>query len=76
MKRPCYDPITHTDCPRRCGGCAVNCPEWAKYVSERDKEYKRRKTIMQAATINFGSSQSRFTKREKARMEDRRRHRK
>lgn len=42
MDSPCYDKKTKTDCPRRCGGCAVNCPEWAAYVAERNELYKQR----------------------------------
>ena len=43
MKNPCFNKETRTDCPKRCAGCAVNCPEWAAYVKERDAEYERRK---------------------------------
>lgn len=43
MKNPCFNEETRTDCPKRCAGCAVNCPEWAAYVKERDAEYERRK---------------------------------
>lgn len=39
---PCYNKETKTDCPRRTAGCAVNCPEWAEYLKERDEEYRRR----------------------------------
>lgn len=39
---PCYDKETKTDCPRRHAGCAVDCPEWAKYSEERAAEYKKR----------------------------------
>lgn len=42
MKNPCFNEETRTDCPKRKGGCAVDCPEWAAYVKERDAEYKRR----------------------------------
>ena len=40
MKNPCYNKQTKTDCPRRCAGCAINCPDWAEYVKERDARYK------------------------------------
>lgn len=43
MKNPCYDTNTKRDCPDRKPGCAINCPEWASYVDERDKIYKRRR---------------------------------
>lgn len=42
MKNPCFNEETRTDCPKRCAGCAVNCPDWAKYVEERNAEYARR----------------------------------
>jgi hypothetical protein len=42
MDSPCYDRKTKTDCPRRCVGCAENCPEWADYVKRRDEHYKER----------------------------------
>lgn len=42
MSTPCYNQETHTDCPKRHSGCAINCPEWAAYCAERDKEYKKR----------------------------------
>lgn len=37
MKQPC-----DRNCPRRCPGCAVSCPDWAAYLREREEEYKRR----------------------------------
>lgn len=37
MKQPC-----EKDCPRRRGGCAVDCPDWAKYVEQRTKDFARR----------------------------------
>ena len=43
MKPPCFNEETRTDCPKRHAGCAVNCPDWAKYVEARDAEYERRK---------------------------------
>lgn len=42
LKTPCYDTKTKTDCPRRCAGCSVNCPEWAKYLKKRDELYRHR----------------------------------
>ena len=41
LESPCYDNKTKTDCPRRCAGCASNCPDWAAYVEERDRRYKK-----------------------------------
>lgn len=40
---PCYNKATKTDCPKRCTGCHINCPQWAIYVDRRDEEYKKRK---------------------------------
>ncbi len=38
---PCYDPKTKTDCERRCTGCQVSCPDWAKYAKQREAERER-----------------------------------
>lgn len=43
LNSPCFNKETKTDCPDRKGGCAVNCPKWAKYVEEREEEYQQRK---------------------------------
>ena len=43
LKNPCYVKGSKTGCPRRTAGCAVNCPDWAEYVEEREKCYKERK---------------------------------
>ena len=44
---PCYDEKTRTDCPRRCVGCKISCPEWAEWVTiherERAEMHKRRR---------------------------------
>lgn len=62
MKSPCYNPDTQTDCPRRSVGCAVNCPEWAKYVQERDAEYARRKAETDAKAIISENRSDRWAK--------------
>lgn len=49
MKNPCYDTVTHKDCPRRCSGCAVGCPDWQAYIIERTKDYDKRKQLSQSA---------------------------
>lgn len=41
MKNPCYDEATKTGCPKRCGGCSVNCPKWAEYCKERNERYDK-----------------------------------
>lgn len=33
------------DCKNRGPGCTVNCPDWARYVKDRDQDYKRRAQI-------------------------------
>lgn len=43
MTPPCRDRKTNADCPRRHVGCAVTCPEWAKYVESRSVDYEDRK---------------------------------
>lgn len=55
MKNPCFNEETRTDCPRRCSGCAVSCPDWAAYVKERDAEYERRKIESDVGSIMLSS---------------------
>ena len=43
VQSPCFDRLTKQDCPERCENCHNDCPQWAEYVKERDKEYQRRK---------------------------------
>lgn len=43
MKNPCYNEQTKTDCPKRSQSCRLDCPKWAAYLIERDKEYERRR---------------------------------
>ena len=43
MKNPCYKESSRSDCPKRTPGCAVNCPDWAAYIQERDVVYQRRR---------------------------------
>ena len=44
MQNPCYARKTHTDCPKRHCGCAVDCEEWKKYTEARDKQYLVKQT--------------------------------
>lgn len=46
MSTPCYNDTTKTDCPRRARGCAVDCPEWAKYREQKESVYADRKKTM------------------------------
>lgn len=50
LQSPCYDPATKTDCPRRCGGCQLKCPEWKAYEAERAELYRQR-TIQYEANV-------------------------
>ena len=43
MTAPCYDPETHSDCPKRCAGCQTSCEAWKQYRDERDKTYVERR---------------------------------
>lgn len=54
MKNPCFNQDTKTDCPRRKEGCSVDCPEWAKYVAERDISYKERLGYFAAKSLTDG----------------------
>lgn len=38
MKQPCK-----RDCPRRVPGCGATCPDWQKYVKERNAKYDERR---------------------------------
>lgn len=67
MKNPCFNRETRTDCPRRHAGCAVDCPDWAAYVKERDAEYERRKIQFEVDSISYDGmrkAQARYIKRE------------
>lgn len=48
---PCYNVVTKQDCPRRSATCRLSCPEWKKYVEERDKEYARRHVTESSYTV-------------------------
>lgn len=71
LKSPCYDASTKTDCPRRCGGCQVNCPDWDAYLKARDEEYKRRKIENAAKSAACSTREAHFRKLEKRKMSDR-----
>lgn len=43
VQSPCFDRLNKRDCPERSENCHNDCPRWAEYVKERDKEYQRRK---------------------------------
>ena len=44
MASPCYDHITHTDCPNRAPGCAITCEKWAAFEAEKNRAYAERMT--------------------------------
>lgn len=51
LESPCYDVKTKTDCPRRCGGCQINCPEWKAYEVKREELYRQRRIDFQANSV-------------------------
>lgn len=55
IQNPCYNPITKTDCPRRCVGCRSLCKEWALYMRAKEEEYAERLKLCQAknSTIDY-----------------------
>lgn len=75
IESPCYNRETKTDCPRRCAGCAVDCPDWAAHVSERDKVYKDRKIQRDVGSVMYESRHSKIDKRNVNKIIDGRRHR-
>jgi hypothetical protein len=62
---PCYDRKTKTDCPRRCGGCQVDCPDWKDYCEERQKVYDKRLSDFHANSIISENSYDAHMKRVK-----------
>ena len=75
MKPPCFNEETRTDCPKRCAGCAVNCPEWAAYVKERDKEYEHRKVQADVACAIYNGRSKMYKKLAMQKLQDGRSHR-
>lgn len=76
MKHPCFNEETRTDCSRRHAGCAVDCPDWAAYVKERDAEYERRKIQFEVDSISYDGirkAQERRLKKEMNRQRSRHR---
>lgn len=65
---PCYDEATRTDCPRRCGGCQVGCPDWALYLEKRSELYKKRDIESAVNQAIVGVKFDRAAKRQKDRM--------
>lgn len=65
MSHPCFDEKTKTDCPRRHGGCALNCPEWAAYEKERAESYKKRAYELDADRAIIGNAVDRKSARQK-----------
>lgn len=72
LNSPCYDPTTKTDCPRRCAGCAETCPEWEKYVEERDALYEKFRSEREANSVISHNSFNHQIKSCKKKMETRR----
>ena len=62
MKNPCFNEETRTDCPKRHAGCAVDCPDWAAYVKERDEEYARRKNLSAVNCAMYNSRSKLYKK--------------
>ena len=72
IDNPCYDKIAKTDCPDRHQGCSVTCSKWAIYLSERNKDYERRKRIAEANNAIIDSGNAREALRQRQLMKDRR----
>ena len=47
VQSPCFDRLNKIDCPERSENCHNDCPRWAEYVKDRDKEYQRRNAANQ-----------------------------
>ena len=71
IENPCYDKTTKTSCPNRHGGCANTCSKWAEYVSERDKDYARRRRIAQANNALMDTMSNRAANRYRYIIKDR-----
>lgn len=70
IQSPCYDKKLKKDCPRRCAGCADNCPEWAAYVAERDELYKKRKVETAGVAPLYGGAIRNETKKLRRKIRD------
>lgn len=68
---PCFDVATRTDCHNRSESCRLNCPKWAKYVKERDKEYEQRRAEMPAKAAFLDMSDKRYKGMQKYRIHQR-----
>lgn len=71
IHNPCFNEETKTDCICRRPGCSAYCPEWAKYVEERDRLYAIRADERRAAHDRAGVSRVGFTRYVKGKMADR-----
>lgn len=72
---PCYDEATKTDCPRRHGGCAIDCPEWAEYVKKRDEANRKRYAESNANSVISDSHMRHSEKRQRRELAQRSRRR-
>lgn len=70
---PCYNEATKTDCPRRHGGCAIDCKDWDEYVKRRNEEYRKRfaesgaNSAIVESNINHMAKRQRYDIAERAR---------
>ena len=71
MSNPCFNKETHTDCPKRHSGCAIDCPDWAAYCAERDKEYEKRAEVCEKNSLISKSLDNRIAKKMRRVIEDR-----
>lgn len=71
IESPCYDKVAKKDCPRRREGCAVSCPDWAKYCEQRDKMYKENEIGWNADIAMFDNRRRQFDKRQRKNIADR-----
>ena len=50
-----YRPIPfRKDCPRRAGGCAASCPDWAAYEQDRMRRYEDSRRDRESLQFSIG----------------------
>ena len=45
------------DCPDRAPGCGATCPDWQKYVKERNAEYEQRAKLREFENMVYEAQQ-------------------
>jgi hypothetical protein len=70
---PCFDTTTRTDCPRRCVGCKIDCPDWEEWLAihEEEKAKIREMKAIEEAADGFLIGQKERTRKDVLRRSER-----